>query len=101
MTARKNLARMDQNKETFEGLRAALEALDAMPATHLLKAPTHAGQWYWKEWDAEFKVYTKKGKGRRLYVTPPGGVEIPVSARIAGGWFALPKGRASNRVLHS
>lgn len=87
--------------EDWNDLRTALEALDATPAVRLLKVPTHAGQWYWKEWDAEVKVYTKKGKGRRLYVIPPGGDEIPISARIAGGWFALPKGRASNRVLHS
>lgn len=82
-------------------LRSSLEALDAMQPQPLQKVPNAPGLWFWETWDAEVKVYTKKGKGRRLYVTPPGGTEIPITARIAGGWLALSKGCTRASVLHS
>ena len=63
--------------------------------------PDAPGMWYWGEWDCEVKVYTKKGKGRRLYVTPPGGIEVLITPRIAGGWIALAKHSANNRVSDS
>lgn len=74
-----------------EAFDAAIEALDAaLPSLVVLDAPTHAGRWYWSEWDTVVTVYKKRG-GRHLYVTPPGGVEIRITHKIAGGWIALPE----------
>lgn len=45
--------------------------------------PTQPGRYYWSEWKAEVDVYRKRSRAK-LYVTPPGGVEIEVTPNIAG-----------------
>jgi len=70
---------------------AAIEALyAALTALVVLDVPTHAGRWYWSEWGTDVTVYKKRG-GKHLYVTPPGGVEIRITPKIAGGWIAIPE----------
>lgn len=51
--------------------------------------PNREGRWFWKEWNREVVVYKKRG-GRYLYVNP-GGVEIRITPKIAGGWIAIPE----------
>jgi hypothetical protein len=76
---------------TDEAYDAAIEALDAaLTALFVLDVPTHAGRWYWREWDTDVTVYKKRG-GKHLYVTPPGGVEVRITHKIAGGWIAIPE----------
>ena len=72
-------------------LEAALEAL--VPRA----MPTHTGRWYWAEWGRDFEVYKKRG-GRHLYVTPPGGVEVRITPKIAGGWLAVPQDSEDSSV---
>lgn len=43
--------------------------------------PTEPGRYYWTEWSANVEVTRRRGK---LYVTPPGGIEIAVTPNIAG-----------------
>lgn len=50
--------------------------------------PTAPGKYYWTEWACYVQVYSKRG-GRHLYVCIPGGVEVRVTARIAGSFIAL------------
>lgn len=47
--------------------------------------PTRPGRYYWDAWKAIVVVFRKKG-GKHLYVTPPGGVTIRVTPRIAGSF---------------
>jgi hypothetical protein len=64
-------------------------------------APDEPGRWFWTEWNCEVEVY-KKPRGKYLYVTPPGGVEIRITDKIAGGWrIALPQSSPSSGVPHS
>lgn len=66
----------------------------ALPGTHIRMkganvkarpinptAPTAPGRFFWSEWNAEVEVFKK---GRKLFVTPPGGVTIPVTPHLAG-----------------
>lgn len=76
---------------TDEAYDAAIEALDAaLSSLVVLAMPTHAGRWYWSEWNTDVTVYKKRG-GKHLYVTPPGGAEIRITYKIAGGWIAVPE----------
>lgn len=49
--------------------------------TNRSQLPTEPGAYYWSEWKATVDV-TKRGK--YLYVTPPGGVEVRITPYIAG-----------------
>lgn len=53
--------------------------------------PTEAGEFYWTEWACIVQVYAK-GKGTRLYVRPPGGIEVRVTPRIAGQFVVVSRG---------
>jgi len=48
--------------------------------------PTLPGRYYWTEWKAEVEVIKR---GRTLYVTPPGGVELKITPSIAGQFKAI------------
>jgi hypothetical protein len=52
------------------------------------KIPTEPGRYWWSEWKCNVDVYRKRG-GRHLYVTPPGGVEVRVSHKIAGTFLRV------------
>lgn len=52
------------------------------------KLPAAPGQYFWTEWDAEVEVY-KKPRRESLFVTPPNGLEIRVTARLAGDFYRL------------
>lgn len=45
--------------------------------------PDQAGLYFWSEWSCVVKVYHKP-RFRGLFVTPPKGVEIRITERIAG-----------------
>lgn len=49
--------------------------------------PSTPGLFYWTEWKSNVDVTRR---GRHLYVTPPGGIEVRVTHRIAGS-FQPPK----------
>ncbi len=56
--------------------------------------PDAPGTWYWEAWDCNVEVYKKRV---HLYVTPPGGVEVRITGRIAGGWVAVPTNHSDAR----
>lgn len=45
--------------------------------------PTEAGTYHWSEWSCFVRVYHKP-RSKKLFVTPPGGIEIEVTPNIAG-----------------
>jgi len=45
--------------------------------------PSKEGWYFWSEWGAEVLIY-KKDRGKKLFVTPPNGVEIEIKPTIAG-----------------
>lgn len=50
--------------------------------------PDEPGWYFWTEWDAPVRVY-KKPRAKSLFVTPPGGVEVRVTPRLAGDFTLL------------
>lgn len=51
-----------------------------------LHVPSCPGEYYWSEWKC--KVFITR-RGKTLYVTPPGGIEIKVTPFIAGKFTKL------------
>lgn len=45
------------------------------------RIPSKPGNYYWSEWKCVVEV---KQRGQQLYVTPPNGVEVKITAKIAG-----------------
>jgi hypothetical protein len=50
-------------------------------------APTEPGRYFWSEWRAVVEVFARR---KKLFVTPPGGVTIPVTPHLAGHFTRIP-----------
>lgn len=54
----------------------------------LVPIPKEPGTYFWTEWNQNVALY-KKPRCRSLFVTPPGGVEVRITPRIAGDFIAV------------
>lgn len=52
------------------------------------RLPTEPGSYYWTEWKCMVQV---EARGKNLVVTPPGGVQVRVTPRIAGEFRHSPR----------
>lgn len=50
--------------------------------------PNEPGRYFWSEWRAVVDVFARR---KKLFVTPPGGVTIPVTPYLAGHFTRIPE----------